>query len=49
MRMFLALRERDKMTIELGERVVWAQRILSTTNSNTQYNKIDVAEPRHEV
>ena len=49
MRMFLALRERDKMTIELDERVVWVQRILGTTNSNTQYNKIDVEEPRHEV
>jgi len=32
---FLALRERDKMTIEYGERVVWVQRILNTTNSNT--------------
>jgi len=35
MRMFLALRERDKMTIELDERVVRVQRILGTTNSNT--------------
>ena len=49
MRIFHALRERDKMTIELDERVVWVQRILGTTNSNTQYNKIDVAKPRHEV